>query len=220
MKPELGVDSEVVRALIHDEVGNCLTVGLSDGATFEVAPDAPEAADLVVGGSVGAERRAALELAAERKTAARSALELLARRAYPRDGLRTKLLGRGLSEPAVDAVLEQCERQGLVDDLHFAMLYCRDQIRRRPVGRRWLRSQLRQKSISSDHVAAALDATFSEFNELALAKQALGSRKYSVDEPKGRARAVRFLASRGFPDSLARRLILDGLDDDGECGPD
>lgn len=192
---------------VEDPGGKILRLALSDGAVYEVAPDAPEAKDLSQGDAVDARRRAGLEAAAERKRLAREVFRLLDRRAYAVGRLRGRLLERGFSEAAVAAVLADFVEQGLLDDGAFSRGFCRDQLRRRPVGRRWLRHRLRQEGVAEEDVEAALDEVLDPDRERELARQALASRAPVGPTPQDGARALRFLRSRGFPDALARETV-------------
>ncbi|HKI83178.1 MAG TPA: hypothetical protein VKA63_02480, partial [Candidatus Krumholzibacteria bacterium] len=54
-----------------------------------------------------------------------------------------------------------------------------------------------------------LDALFPEGRERELCAAALASRHYPLDGDKGKARAIRFLSSRGFSPSVARELVFE-----------
>jgi SOS response regulatory protein OraA/RecX len=108
----------------------------------------------------------------------------------------------------VESVLRQLVEQNLLDDARFAQAWCREQLRRKPVGRRWLRSGLRDQGIPEDSIEEALDAALSREEEEEACRRALASRRYSLDDEKARARAHRFLLSRGFPENLARETVF------------
>jgi regulatory protein len=211
-------DAEVIQR-VEDAEGMLLELALSDGAIFAMAPDAPEAANLAVGDRVGEEARAGLQAAADRKTVAREVFRLLDRRVYSRARLAQKLLERGHAAPAIDAVLSQFETEGLVDDRAFSRSYCRDQLRQRPVGRRWLRHRLRQQGVDESDIAVVLDEVLDRDRETTLARQALSSRP-PASTSADVARAMRFLLSRGFPEALARETVFEAAPPRSRTQPD
>ena len=188
-----------------------LKIRLSDGGEFALAPDAPEARGLSPGIVVSAAQRAELEEAAVRKQIARHAMRLLDRRAYPRSALRRKLLESTDRVQAVDAVLGACEDQGLIDDRQYARAWCAHQLRRKAVGRRWLRRGLLNLGVADGHATAALDAVLPRDAELAQAARALRRRADDLSAAKHKARALRFLLGRGFDRGTAMGVIAQQL---------
>jgi regulatory protein len=185
-----------------------LLLTTSDGATWEVAPSAPEARGLEVGDALDAPALDGLRFAAGRKAAAREALERLGRRFHSARRLRLRLLQSGHEEAAVDAVVAQLLEQGVLDDVRFAEAWCRDQLARKPVGRRWLQSGLHDHGVSEEALAAALDACLPPEAEEDACRRALASRRYDLQDEANQARALRFLMSRGFGRDLARRVLF------------
>jgi len=189
-----------------------LTIRASDGTTWEVAPSAPEVGELGLGSPVDDAVRRALDAAASRKAVARDAMRLLGRRFYSRRRLRLRLLQKDHPEAAVEAVLDELAAQGLLDDCRFAAAWCRDQLARRPVGARWLRSGLRDQGVDDGAIDEALAELLPPEREEEACRKALASRHYPLHEDRDRARALRFLASRGFPPALSRRVVFDEAD--------
>jgi SOS response regulatory protein OraA/RecX len=58
-------------------------------------------------------------------------------------------------------------------------------------------------------VEQALDEVLSSDEEMDRARRALASRSRNLTDEKGKARAFRFLVSRGFSESVARRVVFD-----------
>ncbi len=193
-----------------DEDSNAgrLTLTTSDGATYEVAPSAPELSEIAIGSRLDPASMDALRFAAARKAAAKKAMALLDRRFYSRRRLRLRLLQAEHAELAVERVLDQLVEQGVLDDARFAEAWCRDQLRRKPVGRRWLKSGLRGQGVDDAATEAALDACLPREEEEEACRRALSSRRYDLEEENNRARALRFLMSRGFPPGMARELVF------------
>ena len=159
------MDGTEVIAWEEDPDRGRLVIRASDGAAWEVAPFAPEAEGLGLGSTLDGEKRAALSFAAERKAVAKDAMRLLGRRFYSRRRLRTRLLGKGHSTMAVDAVLDGLLQQGLLDDRRFAQAWCRDQLIRRPVGARWLRSGLRDQGVDETAIDDAIAEVLNQEEE-------------------------------------------------------
>lgn len=202
----------------EDPEAGRLTLKTSDGATFEVAPSAPELEGLGLGSRLDPDILRALRFAADRKQAAREALRLLDRRFYSRRRLRLRLLRSEHPQPAVEAVLEQLVQQGLLDDARFAEAWCNDQLRRKPVGRRWLKSGLRDQGVDELAIESALDRCLPPEGEAEACRRALAGRRYPLDEENARARAMRFLMSRGFPQGLARETVFRAREANGGEG--
>jgi len=193
----------------EDAQAGTITVLTSDGATYEVAPSAHELLGLSIGQRLTSEQVYGLQFAAARKRVAKAALKLLDRRFYSSSRLRSRLRQKDFSPEAVDAVLQQLTEQGLLDDRRFAESWCRDQLARRPVGPRWLRSGLHDQGVTPEAIDLVLDSLFPADRERETCAKALASRHYSLDDDKGKARAIRFLSSRGFSPSLARELVFE-----------
>jgi regulatory protein len=193
----------------EDAQAGTITVHTSDGATYEVAPSAQELQGLSVGRRLTSDELDGLRFAATRKSVAKAALKLLDRRFYSSARLRSRLFQKDFPAEAVDAVLDQLAEQGLLDDRRFAESWCRDQLARRPVGPRWLRSGLHDQGVAPEAIDFVLDALFPQGREKEACAEALASRHYSLDDDRGKARAIRFLNSRGFSPSLAREIVFE-----------
>jgi len=205
----------LVLARHEDPELRVLTLTLTDGATLEVAPDAPEAAGLGVGDEVSAEVRAGLDRASARKEIARRVFRMLDRRLHTRSELRRKLVDAGQDGSLCDEVLERFQAQGLVDDAAVCAAYVRDQLARKPVGRQYLRHRLQGKGVDDDTILRALDEELPRDREPELAAAALRRKAGPGGLP--RERALRFLLSRGFPRGVAARAAMaaaGGRDDD------
>ena len=131
--------------------------------------------------------------------AMKRAMRLLSARAHTTSELRQKLLRAGFPPDEVGAAVEECERRHYLDDRMFAE-DCTSLWLDRGHGARSIRNKLRQKGIPAELADAALDR--SEEEEPAAACRALESKLPSLlrekDPRKRRAKALRFLAARGF----------------------
>jgi SOS response regulatory protein OraA/RecX len=188
----------------------------ADGQSLEVAPDAVPCGALEAGTSIDEPTMAYLREAAERKAAARRLLDMLARRLDSRQRLRFKLCEKGLSASAVDAVLDQAEARGLCSDRLFAAAYCRDVLRTRLVGRRWIEEKLRGKGVAAPLAATVAAEELALDRERELALQAASGRwkRERGRDDRALARVQRFLISRGFLPATANAAARQGRPSD------
>ena len=189
--------------------GGTVFVTVSDGETLEVAPESLPADMPGVGEPLSARLRQQLRQGAERKAVARRLFRLLDRRLYPTADLRQKLGEEGFAPAAVAAVLDDFAEKGVFSDRRFAEAFCRDTLRRRPVGRRYLVARLAQKRVATAVAEAVVAEILSSERERELALQAGRDRWARVRDPVdpgAEAKVARFLQSRGFAPTLARRV--------------
>jgi len=157
------------------------------------------------------------------------AMRLLSARAHTGSELRQKLLRAGFPGDEVEDAIKECEKRHYLDDRIFAE-DCTDLWLNRGHGIRSIRSKLRQKGIPAELAAAALER--SEEAEPEAACRAIESRLQALlrekDKRKRRAKALRFLAARGFSGSALstamKRLAAAerelGKPDDGDMTPE
>lgn len=186
-----------------------VTLSLSDGEILEVAPDSLPENMPAVGEPLPAPLLDRLRAAAERKRIARRLFQLLNRRLYAIAVLQRKLQAEGFDRVSIKEVLAQFAERGLHSDRKFALAYCRDSLRRRPVGRRLLRAQLHQRQVSGSVADEVVAEVLTREQEEELALQA-GRKRWLRSRPAasaaGEAAVVRFLMGRGFGAALARRV--------------
>ncbi len=204
MSPDLRVLADV-----RQEQGTVFLT-LDSGEVFELAPASVPAELPGPGESISSPLLAVIRLAAERKLAARALFSLLDRRLYPVARLREKMVAKGFSEEAVEGVIDQMQQQGLFSDRHFAEAYCRDCLRGKAVGRRYLQQKLREKKVAPEVAQAVPAEILDQETERELAIQAAQARwkreSRSVrgqDLRKAEARVTRYLLGRGFPTGVA-----------------
>lgn len=185
-----------------------MTLVISGGEILEIAavslpPDLPP-----VGQQIPAPLLAQLREAAARKQIARRLFQLLDRRLYATATLKAKLQAEGFTAAGVEAVLAEFAAADLHSDRHFATAFCRDTLRRRPVGPRYLRDRLRQQGVPAAVVEEVLRELMPPGRENELAAQA-GRERWrklaDVTGPRAEATVYRFLLARGFSSAVARR---------------
>ncbi|MFY9334034.1 MAG: regulatory protein RecX [Porticoccaceae bacterium] len=126
-----------------------------------------------------------------------AAMDLLTGREYSRAELAEKLAKRFDNHEAIPVVLDQLADEGLQSDTRFTEAFIRSRIYRCH-GLLRIRQDIRQKGISDELVAQALDKAEVDWFELA---RELAQRKFGPDpavDQRAKAKRMRFLQYRGF----------------------
>lgn len=204
---------------IREESGSVFVM-LDDGSNLELAPGSVPAGLPEPGDVVPEIVLAEVRLAAERKQVARLVFAILDRRLHPVARIRDKVVEKGYSVAAADAVLEQMAASGLYSDRRYAEAYCRDVLASRAVGRHYLVSKLRQKRVAGNLAAEVAREILDSETEEQLADRAAASRWKKIRGPgdmKDVAKVVRHLQGRGFnagsANRAARKMQPVGSDD-------
>jgi len=142
------------------------------------------------------------------------AIRLLARREYGRAELAERLAARGGAADEVSAVLDGLEQQGYLSDARFAQALVSQKAGR--YGKRAIAHELRQRQVDPEVARDAL-ATVDIADELAEAR-AVWERRFGTPpgNDKERARQIRFLLARGYPTSVAVRIVRDAARRDAD----
>jgi len=201
---------ESLALLAVDEIEGGVRVTLSDGEILELAADSLPPALPAPGEVLPPPTLALLRDAAARKRIARRLFALLARRLQPRRALRRKLLEEGFHADVLETVLDRFTEEGVHSDRLYAEAWCRDTVRLRPVGRRYLEGKLRERGVASDLAAAVARETLPDADEQRLCRAA--ARKWWRRQPgaadrRALSRGERYLMGRGFPISVAGDVI-------------
>jgi regulatory protein len=154
------------------------------------------------------------------KAARRAAFDLLARKAWSRRELIRRLERRGAPADVAADVVADLGARGYLDDESFARWWAQARGQGRRVGSVRLRQELLAKGIPKDLAAAAVAAAFEEGSELDRALDA-GRRRLTAlaRARRGRvpARLADYLLRRGYPPSLAARVVKTLLAGDAEA---
>ena len=145
------------------------------------------------------------------------ALRLLARRDHARAELARKLAAHAESREALDTLLDDLVRLGLLSDQRYAEQ--RSEARSRRLGNSRLSQELRTKGVGDAIIQSALDNLGDEMTRA----REVWQRKFRGKTPDSRtewARQARFLQSRGFPSDLIRKLLYDPEHDRFDHGDD
>lgn len=137
------------------------------------------------------------------------ALNLLARREHSRAELARKLALHGEAD-AIAALLDTLEREGLLSNQRYAENLASARAGRH--GSLRLKADLRDKGVSEEVVAEVVREARAGDLESARAVWAKKFGQPPADAAE-RARQMRFLAGRGFPLDVVRRVVGGDLDD-------
>lgn len=134
------------------------------------------------------------------------ALRLIALRPRSHKELSVRLARRGFDPAIVQQVLAKLDQQGLADDDAFARFWLDNRQRFRPLGRRLMELELRQKGIDASIIAEAVADVDDELG----AYQAAQKKGRSLSElgyVDFRRRLGAFLRRRGFDYAVTVRII-------------
>jgi regulatory protein len=140
-------------------------------------------------------------------------MNILARREHSRAELARKLAPYAEAD-AIEALLDQFEQENLLSNTRYVEMLAHARAGKH--GSLRLKADLRDKGVSASEMAEALE--IARGLDLAAAR-AVWQRKFGAsagavaDNAAERARQFRFLASRGFPGEVIRRVIA-GMEDD------
>ena len=137
-----------------------------------------------------------------------AAVRLLAAREHSRAELERKLATKGHQEDAFGPVLDDLEQRGLLSDQRFAEQYVAQRVRK-GYGPLRIRAELRERGVSSELIAEALDHGDHDWPGLLRDVRAGRFGKGFPADRRDAVRQARFLAQRGFPESLVRHEVLD-----------
>lgn len=140
-----------------------------------------------------------------------TAYRLLARRGHGREELARKLRKRDHDEGVIEAVLEELERLGYIDDERFAEEQSKILVRK-GWGPKQIEAKLRRRGVADQALQAAMEDLQGSVDWLDLARGRLMSRFGAPDglTQKEKEKAFRHLRYRGFSPHLIRRLLFDG----------
>lgn len=128
-------------------------------------------------------------------------------RARSEEELKRHLSRKGFPEATVEAALEWARDYRLIDDNEFAARWVESRKLSKPMGKRRLAHELREKGISEDIVANNL-ADFSTEEEHGLALSLAEARLNRATRPIAPEKLMGWLLRRGFPSQLCYKVVL------------
>jgi SOS response regulatory protein OraA/RecX len=137
--------------------------------------------------------------------ARKMAIELISRRTWGCNELKTRLVKRGTDSGIATLAIEQLIDDGWLDDHSFACALIRQWLRKEPAGRRWLMQKLYEKEIARDIAQGAIDEELAESTEQEFADGFALKRlaKTSGDEETVKRKVISALHRKGFASGVA-----------------
>ena len=143
-------------------------------------------------------------------------LDQLTGRARSRSDLATKLAQRNVPDEIATRLLDRFEEVGLVDDAAFARGWVEQRQSGRGLARRALAQELRHKGVDDEVARVALDEV--DPDDEVEAARTLVRRKVrtmrDLDQQVAVRRLTGMLARKGYPPSVAFRVVREELDAD------
>lgn len=138
------------------------------------------------------------------------ALRLLAGREHSRAELEKKLAAHETEEGELQQALDELEAKGFINEQRVVDSVLHRRAARLGAGR--VKQELQAKGIGAEAVAEAVEAL--RATEVARARE-VWRKKFgeAAADAAGRARQMRFLASRGFGTEAIRRVVTGGDED-------
>jgi regulatory protein len=144
------------------------------------------------------------------KRAKQQAYRLLSYRSRTARELRERLRQRGHTTAVIDAVLDELEAEGYVNDRKFLCDWARYRLQAKPLGRRHLAWEIQRRGVDREVLEDILNEIYAEFDEVALAEQAARKRlraKGPLLSSRERQQLARYLLGLGFePETIAAAL--------------
>jgi len=136
------------------------------------------------------------------------AMRLLSIRAYSQAELTVRLLRAGYSPSETGEAVSECTKRRYLDDELLAA-DCTSMWRDRGHGTRSIRFKLRQRGVPAELAAAALEQSAEEepLSAIRAIESRLPALLREIDMRKRRAKALRFLAARGFGGDAVRAAM-------------
>lgn len=141
----------------------------------------------------------------------RAGIRILVKRAKSGKELGRKLKEYGYERDAIEWTIDRLTELQVLDDENYARMVVRNQLARKPAGRRLLEGKLREKGIETSLITLVLDEALEERDTLADARKLAQSAARSISdrhEPEVRIRRITGrLARRGFDFDVIRKVV-------------
>jgi regulatory protein len=144
------------------------------------------------------------------RIALKRALMILARRDHSVGELIQKLTLRGYAEDIVQRVVAECRRLNYLDDERAALQVIHG-MKRKGMGTRRIRSELRKRGLDGEQADGQLRTSVTPADEWSMA-QRVALKKWKslgsvLSDQEKKIRLQRFLQYRGFSDSVILRML-------------
>ena len=139
-----------------------------------------------------------------------SALRMLSVRAHCVQDIKNKLKQKKFTAAAVEKVLGECARLGLVDDAKFAKAYIAE-LKDSGSGLQMIKMKLAKKGVPREIAEEELENSFTKADELTAAATALKKKlpalRREKDPAKRKQKFFRYMASRGFNYEIIEQIL-------------
>ncbi|MFC1569219.1 regulatory protein RecX [bacterium] len=142
--------------------------------------------------------------------AKKKALSLLSYRARSIEEIRERLSQKGYDENIIDTIIEDFLRVGLLNDDSFASAYVQTRMIQKPMSKRMLIQELKQKGVEALLAVRAVQEGYGEKSEFEVARALIESKliRYRHDNlMKIRKKISDFLTRRGFDWEIVSEVI-------------
>jgi regulatory protein len=204
---------------------NLRHVRVDDSAVATLRAADIEALSLAVGQRWTAALARQVEETIALNKARKQAMSLLSRRGYSRAELIERLVKRQHEARVAEAIADELQRDGWLNERAYAEDVVRGTVRRGPAGRRLIQERLQRRGVAGD-IAGEVTAQAASGQDDRQAALELARRRLAtmagIDPAKARRRLAGLLARRGFDDeviagtlrslSLERSELADGDD--------
>ena len=179
------------------------TVFLSDGSSFLLHGSDADAVSLSA--QIDELLFSFLQSRSEAYAAYAKGFSLCARREHSVTQLKQKLYQRGFSQAAVEDAAIRLEQARALDDVRYAQVWLRSQIRRKRASRAVLAAKLAEAGVSQRIVAEALEELYS--SEIELASLANAFEKLNRKPRMTREKFMAALTRRGFSYKSIKKIL-------------
>ncbi len=119
-------------------------------------------------------------------------------------------MAAGYSREVVAGVLRRAEEEGLLNDQVFARLWVTDRLEYRPLSRRAVAKELREKGVAPEVIAATMEEHYPAEEEkgvaLSLARERL-ERMQGLEREARLRRTIAYLIRRGFAPGTSAEIV-------------
>ena len=164
------------------------------------------AARLKIGQALSDEEIAQLGGRDEVEKAYERSLDFLSYRPRSAAEVRRNLLRKGIDEAIIKEAITRLNRAGLVDDVEFTRYWIENRMQFNPRGGRALRHELRQRGVSPETIAEAIEGLDEEraARQVAMA----GANRYrSLPASEFQRKLGAYLARRGFSYGVIKPIV-------------
>ena len=123
-----------------------------------------------------------------------------------------KLKEKGFRQDTIHKVIRNLRRINYLNDLEFAKEFVESRLIHNPKGRAFLRYELSQKGVENKIIDEVIEGKMSTEKEENIARrlaEKVWNKKNNIETIKRKAQTYNYLARRGFPSSLIKRILED-----------